>query len=212
MDVQKSEELAEALDSSIRNCSFIEVAGGRYQLSMSAFEIAHEHHWSIARLIADDLYGSAFTLARPIYEAYVHGVWLRACAVEDQLQKIIAGTFTPSLASMVTDIKKKDKRLGNTLEEIRTRHGKVFDSFIHTGFESIVRRITQDRIEPNYKEEEIQDLLKFSDALAILAAFQIAIIADGSNLAQELEKTVGRYFGDRQEKPPGGTNLQGAAP
>ena len=192
MNVQKSEELADALASSLRNRNFPDSRRNRF--SASCFDIVHEHHRSIVLLVAYRLYGSAFTLARSIYEAFVRGAWLRLCATEEQMQKMIDDKFSPSLPSLVSAIKKKDKNLGHILDEIRKRHGHMFNSLTHTGFAQIARRNTQEYIEPNYDENEIGRIIEFADGLAILAALHIAIIADNSDLAVELDKKARQYY------------------
>lgn len=192
MNVQKSEELADTLASSLRNRSF--PYSKRNRLSASCFDTVHEHHRSIALLVEYRLCGSAFTLARPIYEAFVRGVWLRLCATEEQMQKVIDEEFSPSLPSLVSAIKKKDTNLGPILDKIRERHGPMFNSFTHTGFAQIARRNTQEYIEPNYDKREVGRIIGFADGLAILAGLQIAIIADDSDLAVELDKKARQYY------------------
>lgn len=123
MNVQKSEELADALDSSLRDRS---VPGSRRnRLSASCFDMVHEHHRSMILLVENSLYGSAFTLARPIYEAFARGVWLRLCVTDDQMQQVIADKLKPSLPSLVSAIKKKDANLGRVLDESWKRHEHV---------------------------------------------------------------------------------------
>ena len=192
MNVQKSEELADTLANSLRNRSFPD--SRRNRLSVSCFDVVHEHHRSIALLVAYRQYGSAFTLARSIYEAFVRGVWLRLCATDDQMQKVIDNAFSPSLPSLVSAIKKKDENLGPILDKIRERHGPTFNSLTHTGYAQISRRSTQEHIEPNYDEKEVGRILAFADGLAILAGFQIAILADNSELAVELDKKIRQYY------------------
>lgn len=192
MNVQKSEELADTLDNSLRDRSVPE--NERNRLSVSCFDVVHEHHRGIALLVEHRLYGAAFTLARPIYEAFVRGVWLRLCVTEDQMQKVIDDEFSPSLPSLVSAIKKKDTNLGPILDKIREIHGPMFNSFTHTGFEQIDRRNTQEHIEPDYDKKEVECILAFADGLAILAGFQIAIIADNSELAVELDKKIRQYY------------------
>ena len=70
----------------------------------------------------------------------------------------------------------------------------MFNSFTHTGFAQIARRNTQEYIEPNYGKKEVGRIIGFADGLAILAGLQIAIIADDSDLAVELDKKARQYY------------------
>ena len=192
MNVQKSEELAAALDNSLRGRSVPE--NERNGLSASCFDVVREHHRSIILLAAHHLYGSVFTLARPIYEAFVQGMWLRLCATDDQLRKVRDGERSPHLQSLVSAIEKKEKDWGLMLDAIETRHGSAFNSFVHTGIEQIARRNTQNHIESNYDTKEVGYIIGFADALAILAGLQIAIIAGDSALSVELDQKARQYY------------------
>ena len=192
MNIQKSEKLADDLASSLKNRSFS--GSQRNRLSVSCFDVVHEHHRSILLLAAHHLYGSVFTLARPIYEAFVQGMWLRLCATEDQMRKVIDGERSPHLQSLVSAIEKKEKDWGFVLAAIETKHGPVFNSFVHTGMAQIARRNTQNHIESNYDTKEVGYIIGFADALAILAGLQIAIIAGDSALSVELDQKARQYY------------------
>ena len=192
MYVQQSEELADWIDSKIRN---LECPGGiRARFSVSCFDIVHEHYRSIVLLVANCLYGSAFALVRSIYETFVRGVWIWECATEEQIQKIMKkDKIDPSLKCLISDIEKKGKNWGQALNGIREKHWSSFNSFTHTGFQQIARRNTQKHIESNYDEHEIEYIIGFVDALALLAGFRLAIIADHSYLAAELGEKTQQY-------------------
>ena len=116
MDVQQSEELADWIDSKIRNLEILD--GIRARFSASCFEMVHEHHRSIAILIAHCLYGSALALARPTYEAFVRGVWIWECATEKQIQKLLnADKIDSSFKSLVSDIEKKGQKFGTSIKQ-----------------------------------------------------------------------------------------------
>ena len=190
MNIQKSEELADWLDSKIRNLKF--PGDRRARFSASCFDIVHEHHRSIVLLVANCLYGSAFALVRPTYETFVRGLWIWQCATEEQMQKIIEKDKMGGLYTLVSDIEKlkNTEYLGQVLNEIKKRHGESFNSFTHTGFHQIARRNTQEHIESNYDKHEVGRIIEFADALALLAALMLAGLAGSNDLVEEVrEKT-----------------------
>ena len=193
MNIQESEELADWLDSKIRNLEF--PGGRRARFSASCFDIVHEHHRSIGLLVANCLYGSAFALVRPTYETFVRGLWIWQCATEKQIQKIVEKDRMGGLYTLVSDIEKlkNTKYLGQVLNEIKKRHGKPFNSFTHTGFHQIVRRNTQEHIESNYDKHEIGRIIEFADALALLAVLMLAGLAGSNDLAEEVREKTRQY-------------------
>ena len=60
------------------------------------------------------------------------------------------------------------------------------NSYTHSGFYQSVRRNKDETIEPNYDENEILEVLGFSDAIGMLAALQIALMAGNEEFAKEL--------------------------
>lgn len=64
------------------------------------------------------------------------------------------------------------------------------NSFTHSGFLQVVRRNKEDSLEPNYTNEEIIELVNIANALGMLSALQIALLAGKNKLANDmLEKS-----------------------
>lgn len=197
MNIQKSEALADWIDSKIRN---LEIPSERVRLSVSCFDMVREHHRGIVLLVANRLYGSAFALARPIYEALVRGLWIWQCATDEQIQKIIKkDEIKPSFRELVENIEEKEnpKIVGQVLNEVRKRHWKSLSSLTHTGWLQIERRNTKEHIESNYDENEIEHIVGFADALALLAVLMLAGpgLAGNNDLAEEIGEKIRQYFG-----------------
>jgi hypothetical protein len=198
MNVQKSKELADWINDRRRN---LEILGGRRaRFSASYFAIVHEHHRSIVLLVANRLYGSAFALARPIYETLVRGLWIWRCATEEQIQKIIdKDDVDRSLSKFLSDIEEKEEAeyLGQELNKVKEKHWKSLSSFTHTGFHPIARRNTLEHIESNDDEDEIEHIVGFVDALALLAVLMLAGpgLAANNDLAEEVGEKIRQYFG-----------------
>jgi hypothetical protein len=60
------------------------------------------------------------------------------------------------------------------------------NSYTHSGFFQSVRRNKDETIEPNYDEDEIMELLGFSNAIGMLTALQIALMAGDEVFAKDL--------------------------
>ncbi len=164
---------------------------GRHRLAATCFDIVHEHHKSIALLLTHNCYGSALTLLRPIYEAYVRGKWLLHCATEGDLQKFLKkDDIQRPLRKLVSEIQEQDKHVGQMVEEIRAKHMATFSSFVHTGSWQILSRNTEQTIEPNYDERHITSLVILADVLALFAGLETANLARNSELAKEFQEKM----------------------
>ena len=73
-EINKSEELIQWLDRQIDGLDIS--SDERTRLAAGCLDMALEHQKAIVLLVAKSLCGSAFSIARLIFEAYVRGVWL----------------------------------------------------------------------------------------------------------------------------------------
>ena len=76
--IAESKGLVQWLDSRIDG---MEVSSElRFRVAGGCLDMTLEHQKAIVLLVASFLYGSAFSLRRLMFEAYVRGVWLHQCA------------------------------------------------------------------------------------------------------------------------------------
>ena len=60
------------------------------------------------------------------------------------------------------------------------------NSYTHSGYLQSVRRNKGETIEPNYTPEEIIEVLNIANALGMLSALQVALLAEKQELANGL--------------------------
>ena len=120
--VEKSKRIAvwikEKLDGVTLNSS------PRVVVASACLNIAMEHQFSISALIENCLYASAFALARPVFEAYVRGHWLFACATDAEVDDYIGGKLNRTFQSLIDGIE-KDESLGNVLSRVKEKNGVI---------------------------------------------------------------------------------------
>ena len=80
-----SEQLATSFDRDVNGLEF--PATDRARLSAALLDQSHEHHKAIRVLLAASLIGSAFSLARILFETTLRGVWLLRCASDAQVDQ-----------------------------------------------------------------------------------------------------------------------------
>lgn len=182
--IQKSETLIHWLDKKIDGLKIS--SDDRSRISASCFDVALEHQKAILILIANKLIGSAFSLVRILFEAYIRGLWIGKCATDKEIEKFKKNKLKKTFGTLIQEIEQKDGFQEGVLSKAKAANWTAMNSYTHSGFFQTVRRNTEESIEPNYDEDEILEALMFSDAISLLTALQIAIMAGNTEFANEL--------------------------
>jgi len=173
--IRKSEALIQWMD---REIDGLEISSDdRTRISASCFDVALEHHKAIVLLIANSLVGSAFSLVRILFEAYIRGLWIGKCATDKEIEDFKKNKLKKIFGTLIQEIERQDGFQEGILSKAKTANWKAMNSYTHSGFFQSVRRNKDETIEPNYDEDEILEILGFSDAIGMLTALQIAIMA-----------------------------------
>jgi hypothetical protein len=192
--LSKSEGLIQWIDAKID--AAVISSGLRFRLAAGCLDVAHEHHKAIVLLVANRLYGSAFSLVRLIFEAYVRGAWLHQRANDADLRRFESDNVDKTFAALVDEIEELDPFQSRILSAAKSQSWAAMNSFTHSGFSQVVRRNTPDSIEPDYSEGEILEALRFANAIALLSAAEIALLARNDRLASEiLERSKSEWTG-----------------
>lgn len=158
--------------------------GRRNRLALSCLDQVIEHHRSVCTLVEQQLYGSAFTLVRPIFEGYVRGVWLTYCASEQEVDLYYLDEDLPRFKTLIEKIETVPGFESGVLDGLRTNSWSAMCSYAHSGAMQASRRYTQNTVEPNYKTEEIIEVLKISASFALMSFQQIASTCNRLDLAK----------------------------
>src|SRR5215813_1020405 len=76
------------------------------------------------------------------------------------------------------------------LSRLKNQGWKIMNSYTHSGFQHILRRIKTDTLEPNYDEGAIEEALNCINALALLSVLEVAFLSTNQQLPMIiLEKT-----------------------
>lgn len=149
--------------------------------------LAQEHYDAIIVLLSARLYGSAFALARVLFEAYIRGKWLLSCASEDDLKEYMKG-HCAGLDKLLEDIGDDLETGGAWLKKNQKVNRRHFNELTHGGASHVVRRISGGVIESVYPEEELCRLLDFSNEVAIRVAAELFGAAGQELLLKQLEE------------------------
>ena len=133
-----------------------------------------EHHRSIILLIERDLFSSASTLIRPLFESYVKGLWFAECATEKDFEGLRKDKFKKQFGLMVTEI---DEKKGSKLSIPKDNYWKTLNSLTHSGAALLGRKYTGDSITNSHDKEFLNQLLDFSANYALLSGCEICMFS-----------------------------------
>jgi len=183
-NIKKSEALIQWMDQRIDG---LEISSDeRTRISAACFDVALEHQKAIVLLIANQLIGTAFSLVRLLFEAYIRGLWLGKCAKDQEIEKYKKNRLEKSFATLIQEIEQVEGFQEGVLSKAKAASWKAMNSYTHSGFFQSVRRNKDETIEPNYDADEIMEVLGFTNSIGMLTALQIALMAGDEAFAKDL--------------------------
>lgn len=191
-EIQESERLIQWLDSNIDGLDI--PPNNRTRLAAGCLDMALEHQKSIVLLTAQSLFGSAASLVRLEFEAYIRGVWLLYCASELELEKFESDKIEKTLGQLIEDIEKHEAFNVGTLSHVKSTSWATMNSFTHCGIYQVVRRNDGNEIIPNYTDEELVNALETANSFGILTGIAIADMARNEALAQAIFERGKEFF------------------
>ncbi|HKI51610.1 MAG TPA: hypothetical protein VJ995_06020 [Geothermobacteraceae bacterium] len=140
------------------------------QTLVAYHSILAEHHSAIFLLIQNDLCGSAFALARPVYEILYRAHWVAACADEKQIEGIFEDKdIFPKMHDLVSQIDSAFNT-GDFWRTIKKNSWSPMNDYTHSGIRQIGRRFKDNQVNQNYETGEILELLNGSNIALLLIA------------------------------------------
>lgn len=140
-----------------------------------------EHHRSIIVLIESKLFSSACSLIRPLFEAYVKGLWFSHCAEDKDFNALRKDKFQKTFGLMIAEI---DEKKGSKLSVPKGYYWKTLNSFTHSGAALLGRKYNGDSITNSHDEELLKSLLDFSANYALLSGCEISMFSGNKDAIQ----------------------------
>lgn len=193
--INKSEKLIQWVDSKIHGLEIS--ADDRTRIAAGCHDVAMEHQKSIVLLVANSLYGSAFSLVRLIFEAYIRGVWLYRCATKKEVEKFKKGKIEKTVGQRISEVENIEGYEVGTLSKAKETSWKNMNSYTHSGFNQVVSRITESSIEPNYNDEEIRQCLYFASTIGLMSAIEVTLMAKSESMALELLEKIKEFSNEK---------------
>lgn len=128
-------------------------------LFLNYFDIGEEHFRAIHLLLSNDCNGSAFALVRTFYETFFRALWMNAVATPEKIKKIRNNNF--KFKNMYSIVNELDKYYTGTdfFQELKLGVWNIMSDFTHSGTKQLSRRWQDDKLEPNYTDCEILEII-----------------------------------------------------
>lgn len=94
--------------------------------------------------------------------------WVIGCATDDEVRKIAAKDFEfPGMSDLVSAC---DKALGTAqfFQTIKKQAWKAMNSYTHSGIRQLTRRFSAGKVEPNYSDGEIKEVIDATTTTMLL--------------------------------------------
>jgi hypothetical protein len=174
--LSNGEALARELAIGINDISLD--AGLRSRVSAACQSAAMDHHAGIVLLFRHQLPAPALALLRCLYECYIRGTWLFHCATDEQISDYAAGNDIPRISDLIGQMETSGISVGNIVSEAHRQNWQTQTGLTHGGIQLAIQHLSSEAVEANCAEDEVIEALSYANAVAGLAAMQVAVIAN----------------------------------
>ena len=126
----------------------------------SILQLSLDLNDAILLLLEARLPGPALTLGRPLFESYVRGFWLLRFASDEEIAEFNNGKG-PGMDKLLKAIGNDPATGSAWIHDNKNKNWRFLNDLTHGGSEHVRRRNTQDAVEPNYPELELEALVRF---------------------------------------------------
>lgn len=188
--IEQSEHLIYWLDDLIDGLSI--PSSDRARIAGACLDMALEHQKAIVLTTSGKLHGTAYSLIRSEFEAYIRGVWFVNCATDADVKRFLSNKkIKRTFGEMIADLETHDRFNVGVLSHIKSASWSTMCSFTHTGLFQVIRRLNATEVTSVYPEEEIIAGLDMADGIAHWAALAIVEMTTGAisekeNMAQSI--------------------------
>lgn len=146
--------------------------GVRERTGESILQLSLDIDDAILLLLERGLPGPALTLGRPLFESYARGFWLLRFASDKEVDEFNNGKG-PGMDKLLKAIGNDSATGSAWIHANENTNRRSFNDLTHGGSEHVKRRVTQEVVEPNYPEPELEALVRFGIEVRIRIGFDI---------------------------------------
>ena len=150
-----------------------------------------EHHAAILFLMRSGFDGSAFALTRSVTEILVRGVWMLACATDDQVQRFVKHDKIDQTLGELSETVDKTCNL-EYFSEFKRQSWKTLNSYAHTGMLQLGRRFHGDKLTPSYTDAERIEVTRAITSCILMLVRPFLAQHGQVDSAKEIDKLMAR--------------------
>jgi hypothetical protein len=152
-----------------------------------------EHHEAMLILVRSDKVGSAFALARSIFESMYRGLWINLCATDAQIQSFERDDELPLNMTQMARAIDLQYHAGNFFEDLKNRGWKALCSYTHTGLLQLGRRFNDHNVQPAYTDGQIFQATTTVTTCILLLVAKFLVVQNNAQESQEAEALIRTY-------------------
>ena len=152
-----------------------------------------EHHEAMLLLVRASKVGSAFAVARSIFEGLYRGAWILMCATDADLERFEKEDKLPlNMPEMAKALDAKAD-LGSFFVDLLNRGWRALNSYAHTGLLQLGRRFTGHELQPAYSDGEILEITTTTTTCLLLLVRPFFAQHRHDNDATEIDRLTSSY-------------------
>lgn len=161
-----------------------------------------EQHGALLLLIRSAMVGSAFALARGIFEGMYRGLWINFCATDDEIKEFEKEDRLPlAIRDMARAIDAACRARG-FFTDLIDRGWKPLNSYTHTGLLQLGRRFTGHKLEAAYRDGEIVEVTTTATTCVLLLISGFFAVQNHPGEVKETDKLIETYGPALSRKAP----------
>ena len=171
----------------------------RFSLAMGCFVLTQEHQRSVVHLVSHRMYGSAASMLRLMFEAYIRGLWLAYCATANDLARFKNDRPVKDVHDMVKHVAGVHCGAQRFLDA-KNKTWDALNSFTHCGPHQLKRYVSYmlSQTGQTYDEEEIVEILEYANTLALHSVLGMACVLGDMTLQKDCATRVTDYATSRE--------------
>jgi hypothetical protein len=152
-----------------------------------------EHQESIMLLIMHEKAGSAFALLRPIVEGVYRGLWINACATDEELRKFNDQDEIDLSFGQIAAALDPAHNTGDFFQNFKKGAWEHLCSYTHGGMHQIGRRFVKHNVANNYNDGEIYDVTTTATTFVLVLVSRFLAKQGHADSAKEIDALVGTF-------------------
>jgi hypothetical protein len=160
----------------------------RTPLVIAVISQSIEHHQSMLLLLQHDKTGSAFTLARSVFDGMYRGLWIDQIATDEEIKHFLRNDEIDARIGAMAEAIDAASSTSSSFQGLKQGSWSILCSFSHNGMQQLGRRFTGNVMEPSYPDSQKATVMELATVCILLLAKGFL---EARGLTREVEEIAG---------------------